>query len=437
MKCVINALETAAKKDQPLTLTPLHGVNLLERTLVSAANAGLKDFLLLSTVEDTAVRQFADGLAKDNAYKITHVIAKQHETVGELLLSLQSALTSPFIYLSVFYQFDGAVLQAVLRAKTASDTLRLTVDAKDVQKKRDWMHALRVDCEKGKVKSMSVDLATFNGFMTGVMLCPPRLLTILAAQQQEKITVDLLQAMQVLIRDEKVEVQSVTDTFWCYIDSFHTLRVAEDELIRGFRLKSRDSFLKQHFFRPLSTMLSSWLVNSKLPLNYLVVTNLIVAMLAGLLFSIGSYSGLLVGGILTGFVAIMQLSIKEVAWLRLERNRAIVWYGSLSVKYSEVILLMGLTIHLVFDNLGSYFIWVGFLAVIGNMMLHYAYEIYKRLVHPRPSKLDGLLMQRETRFSIIAVGAILNLPGIALLVMAILCNIVVIRRFFLCQDVAE
>ena len=429
MKCVINAIESNPSHDEPLALTPLHGVNLLERTLLNATHAGLTDFILLSVSEDVVVRQFADGLAQEHDLHIEHVVSEKNETDGQLLLSCHAKLKSQFVYLSVFYQFDWHTLVALLKFKQGQDAITLVVDNNTIHKKLNLVNVARVQCDNGKVHAMRLGLSEFNGFMTGLMLCSATLLNTLAAKQKQKAKLTVELGIQTLIEDDKVGFMPIDKAFWQVIDSFDTLGQAEHNLIMSLKHNPKDNPLKRNVLRPLSTALSSLLINTKLPVKFLALISLVVSILAALLFSTGGYGGLFFGAILAGFVTVMQIAIQEVAWLRLEQRKPIKWFGNVLAKYSEMILLAGLTLHLVHSDSKS-LILIGLFAVIGSMMFHYSINTYQHIRNSEPVKVDDVMVKRDIRFAIIAIGAVLNLPTLVLLIMAILFNAIVIRRLF-------
>ena len=158
-----------------------------------------------------------------------------------------------------------------------------------------------------------------------------------------------------------------------------------------------------------------------------MVINVVIAILAALLFSATGYGGLFFGAILAAFAGSMQISLQEIVWLRLERTPSMHWFGSMLAMYTEVILLAGLTLHTV-QAQGKEVALLGVFAIIGSIMYYYTEKAYLCAVKARPPKTDDTFITRDIRFAIIAVGAILSLPALVLLILAVLFNIIVIRR---------
>lgn len=427
MQCVINLMAPTGEGQQSLALALLQGISLVERSLRTAIDAGLNDFIMLSDAADEAVREVADEVAKQYQLKLKHVIAKKRETDGELLLSCRKQLKGPFIYLSVLYQVDVQTLRKLLTIKAPASQLILAVDGQVGNKKKQTTLALRVQYEGDQVRAMSSDLTEFNGYVSGAILCPQALLDMLAAKQKDEVDATVAQGIQGLIRDDKVKLMLVGKAFWHCIDSTEALRRAEQRLMASLRHNPQDNPFKRHFLRPLSGALTLVLANSPLSTKWLLVINVVIAILAALLFSATGYGGLFFGAILTAFAGLMLISLQEVRQLRLERTPSMHWFSNMLAMYTEVILLAGLTLH-VAQAQGRETSFLGLFAIIGSIMYYYTYKAYLAVVKAKPPKTDDTFITRDIRFAIMAVGAVLNLPTLVLLILAVFFNVIVIRR---------
>jgi CDP-L-myo-inositol myo-inositolphosphotransferase len=75
---------------------------------------------------------------------------------------------------------------------------------------------------------------------------------------------------------------------------------------------------------------------------------------------------------------------------------------------------------------------IGFLAIIGSFMLSYTADKYDRLMKNRIKK--GMRMGRDVRVFLIFLGAVLNQPYLALIMIAVFMNMETIRRIVICQN---
>ena len=96
-------------------------------------------------------------------------------------------------------------------------------------------------------------------------------------------------------------------------------------------------------------------------------------------------------------------------------------------KYSEVLLLTGLTVHSAHLS-HLHMVFVGCIAIVGAIMINYSVNSYRHLQGQPPAKEHDILIKRDIRMLVIIVGAILNLASLTLLILAVLLNAVVARR---------
>jgi CDP-L-myo-inositol myo-inositolphosphotransferase len=103
-------------------------------------------------------------------------------------------------------------------------------------------------------------------------------------------------------------------------------------------------------------------------------------------------------------------------------------------RYADAFLLFGLTLHAHADRTEGLVLFVGFLAIIGSFLLSYTADKYDHLMGRQIRQGKGLRVGRDIRVFIIFLGAVLNLPFWALLVIAVMMNLETIRRLIVCRD---
>jgi CDP-L-myo-inositol myo-inositolphosphotransferase len=116
------------------------------------------------------------------------------------------------------------------------------------------------------------------------------------------------------------------------------------------------------------------------------------------------------------------------------------WFDAVLDRYADAFLLFGLTYYVYFPSGNLLYLFVGFLAIIGTFMNSYTADKYDGLMKKKiGSKGHYFRMGRDVRIFIIFVFAILsigflfleeivNLPFLAILLIAILMNAENIRR---------
>jgi len=424
MKAVILALEANHEGKQPLALCPLLGRSLLERALANVATIDVEEAILLTRLEDEAVREKADQWAVRHNITLTHQHVGHDVTAGAALVALGDDLgASPWLMLNVAYACDPGVISALVDAY--EDEVVIAADRQTMQKNTEGMwHA---DVQDGLVRSLQADLPTFNAYVPLVMICPPTFLDKLSDTATANSPASLIKALHHCIRDDVLHAVDINGRLWCFVNSYQTLRDAEAAVYQRIRHSTKDSVLKRHVLRPLSTRLSAAFVTSNISVNMMSVIMLVLSCVAALLFSLSGYGGLLLGGVIAFVALLMQVATQEVALIRQNQVLYDRWLGHMLTKYSEVILLAGLTVHAA-HLAHLHMVFVGCLAIVGSLMLNYSVNSYRHLQGQPPAKEQDILVKRDIRMIAIIGGALLNLPSLVLLLLAVLLNVVVVRR---------
>jgi hypothetical protein len=184
-----------------------------------------------------------------------------------------------------------------------------------------------------------------------------------------------------------------------------------------------------HAYKPFTRMLSPVLISSHLPAGYFPLIGLVLAMVAALCFSFDSYFMLLIGAIVAFVFGVWELAAEEAQAIH-QRTWTDNWYSNILSRYSETLLLLGLTLHM-FDSGSKNLIFIGGLAIIGSLMFSYSASRFFELKSHLPEHGTETVLGQSFRWLIISIGAIVNLPILVLLIMAIFYNAAVIRRVIL------
>jgi CDP-L-myo-inositol myo-inositolphosphotransferase len=105
-------------------------------------------------------------------------------------------------------------------------------------------------------------------------------------------------------------------------------------------------------------------------------------------------------------------------------------------RYSDAFLLFGFTWH-VFAAQGSALVFgVGFLAITGSFMVSYTADKYDSLMKARFERGEGggFRIGRDLRVLVIALGAVANLPFLALILIAGIMNVETLRRIIAARN---
>ncbi|MCZ6463592.1 MAG: hypothetical protein O7A09_04575, partial [Proteobacteria bacterium] len=103
---------------------------------------------------------------------------------------------------------------------------------------------------------------------------------------------------------------------------------------------------------------------------------------------------------------------------------------------SDAFLLFGLTWHVFVAQQSGLALAVGFLAITGSFMVSYTADKHDSLMKARVErgKSGGLRIGRDLRVLVIALGALVNLPFLALSLIAAVMNVEAVRRVASARD---
>lgn len=435
MTCVILATlhdDHFSGSSEPSALIPLLGIPLVERTLRTAMQAGLKDFHVVTRKKDQKVRPYLDHFATKHHLTLTHVISDlADKDAGKELLLVDIKKDNPFLLLSIDYLFTANTLKLLLKTKLKKEDMGIAIDSDTIHKKLDLVGVTRAKRDKTRLCALNPGLTEFDSFDTGVYLCQASFTQQLNKHLKTHKRTELLDAIHALIKEKKVVGIDIGQNFWSHVDSTEAIDRTEQEVIRNLKTQDQDGPVMKYIVRPISSLVTRGLMHLPLNLKQLSVFIPILAILAAYLFSFVQYSGLFFGALIALVCALLHVSVNEMAELKYERTRFLDWFNTITGKYTEVVLLVGLTLHVVHNYDSSNMILIGILAIMGSLLFHFSYDQFTQIMQTPAPKAHDMHVKFEVRFLLIILGALVNQALFTLLIIGILFNAIVIRRLFI------
>ncbi|SVD31637.1 uncharacterized protein METZ01_LOCUS384491, partial [marine metagenome] len=234
-----------------------------------------------------------------------------------------------------------------------------------------------------------------------------------------------------LAKKRKVRALPVRN-FWIDVDDEKAFEKAEQELLQALRGKSQDGPVSRRLNRPLSIRCSRILVRYPVTPNQISLFSFLLSVLATVLFVADGYAFLALGGVIAQASSIIDGCDGEVARLKYLSSEYGGWFDAVLDRYADAFLLFGLTWHVHVYNPSPLVLVVGFLAVIGSFMVSYTADKYDRLMKSRIDR--GIRIGRDIRVFLIFCAALLNLPYLMLMAIAVLMNAEAIRRIIVCRE---
>ncbi len=433
-KCLVIAAGLGSRLPSgglPKPLFRLLGLPLIERTIVTARRAGLEEFIVVTGHDGARVTKFLDRLALRRGITITHVVNEEWDRGNGLsVLAAREAIGhEPFALLMADHAVEVPLLSALLDEPLEAGGVCLAVDRNLSNPLVDLADVTKVRASDGRLEAIGKDLERYDAFDTGCFLCSSALFSALDEARKRAGDESLSAGIARLAAQGKVRVHDVGDAFWIDVDDASAVERAERALIAGFG-KLGDGPISRYLNRPLSTRITRHLVDRSVTPNQISFFSFALCLVAAGLFAAGGVFWLAAGGLLAQAASVVDGCDGEVARLRLEESAFGGWFDAVLDRYADAFLLFGLTWH-VFAGEGSPLaLVVGFMAITGSFLVSYTADKYDGLMKTRFQRGEvlGIRIGRDLRVLVIALGAVFNLPLLALSLIAVVMNAETVRR---------
>ncbi|MFP6655757.1 MAG: NTP transferase domain-containing protein [Myxococcota bacterium] len=416
----------------PKPLFRLQGLPLIERTIVNAKRAGLEEFTVVTGYDNARVTKFLDRLALRRGIAITHLVNEKWDGGNGLsVLAAREVIgDDPFVLLMADHVVAVPLLSGLLNESVEDGGVCLAIDRDLSNPLVDLDDVTKVRASDVQLEAIGKDLERYNAFDTGCFLCSSDLFSALDQARRREGDESLSAGIALLAEQGKMRVHDVGEAFWIDVDDASAVARAERALIAGLP-KLGDGPISRHLNRPLSIRITRHLIDRSITPNQISFFSFTLCLVAAGLFAAGGALALAVGGLLAQAASVVDGCDGEVARLRLEESDFGGWFDAVLDRYADACLLFGLTWH-VFFAAGVYplALFVGFLAITGSFLVSYTADKYDGLMKTRFERgaTLGFRIGRDLRVLVIALGAVLNLPLLALSLIAVVMNAETVRR---------
>jgi len=440
LKCLILAAGKGtriSRRGDSKPLLPLMGLSIIERVILTAKNSGIEEFYIVTGYNGERVRPFLDKVAKLRNVKITHLINEEWEEGNGLsVLKAKEVLKENFILLMGDHLFDEDILMRLKNMHIDSGEIILAVDSNTGSNNLvDLDDVTKVSVNNhGQVVDIGKDLTHYTAYDTGIFLCSPAIFTAIEKSIMYYNDSSLSGGVRILSREGKAKVFDIDkDNFWIDIDDERSFKKAEKCLMDRLK-KSADGPVSRYLNRPLSRIITKYLVRTDITPNQISVFSFILSMIATTFFFLSGYIPLLIGAILAQISSIIDGCDGEIARLKYRESDFGSWFDAVLDRYADAFMLFGLTYHVFVPQGDIFYLIIGFLAIIGSFMNSYTADKYDGLMRERFEKKSYFRIGRDVRVFIIFICVLLNQPFFALLILALLMNIETIRRIRICYS---
>lgn len=419
---------------KPTPLNNLLGLTLIERIMLSLSKSGIRDFIVIS---DKWKAQIAEAL-KGEKYKYLNVDFIESNThINEdfysTFLKVQDMVNNLFLLILTNRLFEPELINELLSYKLEKNDAVLLGDLNpdNFSTKEE---AVKVKIEKGRVIEAGKELKDYDAFDCGIYLFRKNVFNILEEEKSKgiKTITDLVNSVAL---KGKLAFNDTKGRFCISINSERDLKIAEKRLLKSL-VKPTDGFISRYINRPISTRISSKLVNYRnIKPDNVSLAGFLICIISAFFFAFGDYLTTLIGGILAQLSSVLDGCDGEIARLRYENSKYGEWFDSVLDRFADSALIFGILLGLRGYHTGID-LWIyGYLALTGSLMMSYTAVKYDTWILQKKER--HFRFGRDTRMFMIMTGAIFNVMYYLIIVLAVMTNLTSIRRLYLLKRLGK
>ncbi len=410
-------------KEKPKPLTRLLGLSLIERVIFTAREAGIREFVVVVGYRGEMIKgELGDGSRHGVVIEYVENPRWQRGN-GVSVLAAEEALSGErFILLMSDHLFEPSVLTEVMGLSLDEEDSLLVVDG-DPGGHINIDDATRVLVKDGAIVDIGKGLTEYNAVDCGIFSCSPGVFDALR-KSIDRGDETLSGGMRWLAGEGRLKAHEISGRFWIDIDTGENLKRAEEMLCRTL-IKPTDGVVSRYLNRPLSIRISKRLVETGLTPNVISLLSFLVCLASALLLSAGSHLGALFGGVLVQLSSILDGCDGEVARLKFRRSEYGAWFDAVLDRYGDAAVVLGLTYGW-WSHHGGHTVWlIGYIALLGTFMNSYTAIKYDPII---TEQRKAWRFGRDVRSLLIMAGALLNQLFYLLVTLAVITNLVSLRR---------
>lgn len=413
----------------PKPLTPLLGLTLLERAILSCHEVGVQEFYVVTGCYE---KEFIPQIKKlERRLGISIQVVHNpnwREGNGTSALAVSPYLTGPFLLVMCDDLFDPDILRCLMDAKDRANVCLLAVDRR-TDRIFDLKEATKVRLNGQAITAIGKGLTPFDAVDTGLFLCQPFMFQALEKARRDGDG-SLSAGVRSLVGDNKIRAVEIGNRIWLDVDTPESLSLAKSYLLAELSKPSDDGYISRYLNRPLSRRISMLLAHTPLTPNAITFLSFLLCLSGAFLFSLGEYMWTLLAGLLTQLSSVVDGCDGEIARLKFRSSRFGAWLDTVLDRYADVAVAVGISYGYWLTHPHPLVWLAGVMALTGFLLSSYTKKEYAlRYQHKHPGGVLNLLGKRDVRLFALFVGALLNRPFEALVLVGFFSHIVVAWSF--------
>ncbi len=452
MKCLIiadgpeNRLSTLGNSKP---FIPVVGLSIIERVILTAKEAGLTDFFVVTGYNGEEVRPFLGRFSLSRSINITCIPNEEWEKgYATSILKAKDLIDENFILLRENHIFDELILVKLKNEKINDDEVVLAIDRNIKKKELEEVNNVnKVFVEESRILKIGKNIKEYNAHDTGISLCSPAIFSAIEESLSQGND-SLSGAVGIMVEKEKVKTIDIENAYWIEMNTKKDCRKASKLLIRNSVKHAGPitRYINAPFATRIFTPLLLKIYKGFTP-NQVSVLSFMVSLVSGLFFILG-YA--VIGALLIQLSSILDYSDGQFARLKHMASRFGHFTDITLDRYADGFILLGMFYYSL-SEIGSraivginwhplIIITISIIAIVGNLMVSYTSAtsvVNFGYVYKRRGIAAG--RGRDIRLFLLFIGGIMSyfhpiFVLLALFVIAIQTNIIVICRVILSRN---
>jgi CDP-L-myo-inositol myo-inositolphosphotransferase len=407
----------------PKPLTPVLGLTLLERAILSCKEVGVLEFYVVIGYHANEMIPYLQVLEQRLSVLIKPVENPNwKEGNGSSALSAAPYINRPFLLLMCDHLFDPAILRLLLAAEKNTTDCLLAVD-RHTERVFDLDDATKVQLDGNVITGIGKEKASYDAVDTGLFLCQPSLFDALEVARdrgQHSLSAGFVK----LIGRREFRAVTIGNRFWFDVDTQKSLGSAKRALLQSLSKPDEDGLVARYLNRPMSRRISEILVRTPVTPNGISILGFGVGIIGAIMFCQGGYIWTILAGLVIQLSSIVDGCDGEVARLRFQSSKFGGWFDTILDRYGDTAMVVGVSFGYWLAHPHAA-VWLGAIfALTGFIMASYVKkEFVIRFQSNPPSGLLEKLIKRDLRIFAVMLGAIVNLPYEIMLLVGLLSHV--------------
>ncbi len=419
--------------DGPKPLTPLLGLSLIERNILSLRECGINNIIITTGYKAPEIKNYL-GDGTRYGVSITYVYKPDWKLGnGVSAFSFQQHFRNgeKFILMMSDHIFGLEVLKSFIASAKNIDKEEILLAAdKRLQEIFDVTECTKIQIEQNRAILLGKKIESFNAVDCGLFMGTGALLQALSqAISQSRYT--LTDAVNILAARRQVKIHLVNG-FWADVDDICSYQYAEKMLLDSL-VPAKDGAVSRFLNRKVSLKITKLLARTGVTPNQVTFSSFLTAVTASILFSFFHPA---LGGLLAQLTSIIDGVDGEIARLKFLKSNFGGLLDAIFDRYADFLIILGMA-YAWYSTAGNAMVLLVSMATLAGLSMS---MLLKEKFHALtgkpflPEVHDGIFRylpgNRDGRLFIIMLGGIFNLIPATLILLAVVTHLQTLVRLY-------